>query len=103
MTASRSAGALAASHGSQPAAIDAADAVAAVALWHTPIAKRDAITLSARAAALVRAGLAVRAFVMAGWEHVRRLVTLSNGRSLVFENGLYGTLPFASNTSPVES
>lgn len=89
MTAPHSAGALAASRGSQPSAVDAADAVAAVALWHTPIAKRDAITLSAQAAALVRAGLAVRAYVMAGWEHVRRIVTLSNGRAILFENGLY--------------
>jgi hypothetical protein len=59
-------------------------------LWHTPISKRDAITLSARAAALVRAGLAVRAYVMAGWENMRRIVTLPNGRTLLFENGLYG-------------
>ena len=92
MTAPRSAGALATARGSQPAAIDAADAAAAVALWHTPIAKRDAITLSARASALVRAGLAVRAYVMAGWEHVRRIVTLANGQSLVFENGLYSLI-----------
>jgi hypothetical protein len=89
VTAPRSAGALATARGSQPAPIDAADAAAAVALWHTPIAKRDAITLSARATALVRAGLAVRAYVMAGWENVRRLITLSNGRAVVFEHGLY--------------
>ena len=89
MTAPRSAGALATARGSQTTAVDAADAAAAVALWHTPIAKRDAITLSAQAAALVRAGLAVRAYVMAGWEHVRRLITLPNGQAVVFEHGLY--------------
>ena len=70
--------------------MEAADAIAAVASWHTPISKRDAITLSVRAAALVRAGLALRAYVMSGWENVRKIVTLSNGRTLVFENGLYG-------------
>ena len=91
MTAPRSAASLATVRGTQAAPVEAADAVAAVALWHAPISKRDAITLSARAAALVRAGLAVRAYVMAGWENVRNLVTLSNGRTLVFENGLYGT------------
>lgn len=101
MTAPRSAGALAAARGSQPSAIDAADTAAAVALWHTPIAKRDAITLSAQAAALVRAGLAVRAYVMAGWEHVRRLVTLSNGQSVVFEHGLYSVVAFTSTRSTV--
>ena len=79
-------------HGAQTAPVEAADAVAAVALWHAPISKRDAITLSAQATALVRAGLAMRAFVMSGWESMRRVVALSNGRSLVFENGLYSAL-----------
>lgn len=90
MTAPRSAGSLVLVRGAQPAAVEAADAIAAVASWHTPISKRDAITLSARATALVRAGLAMRAYVMSGWENVRKLVTLPSGRSLVFENGLYG-------------
>jgi hypothetical protein len=52
-------------------------------------ARTDAISLSARAAALLRAGLAVRAYVMSGWEHVRRTVALASGRTLVLENGIY--------------
>jgi hypothetical protein len=91
VTAPRTGSALASIRGAQTEPVEAADAVAAVASWHAPVLKRDAITLSARAAALVRAGLAVRAYVMAGWENVRRLVTLSNGQSLVLEYGLYGT------------
>jgi hypothetical protein len=51
--------------------------------------RTDAISLSARAAVLLRAGLAVRAYVMSGWEHVRRTVTFANGRALVLENGIY--------------
>ena len=102
MTAPRSTGALATARGSQAAAVDAADAAAAVALWHTPIAKRDAITLSTHAASLVRAGLAVRAFVLAGWEHIRRLVTLPNGQTIVFEHGLYSTAAFAASKSPTD-
>ena len=90
MTAPRSAGSLVTVRGAQASPVEAADAIAAVASWHTPISKRDAITLSVRAAALVRAGLALRAYVMSGWENVRKIVTLSNGRTLVFENGLYG-------------
>ena len=89
MTAPRSAGSLATVRGAQLAPVEAADSVAAAALWHAPISKRDAITLSARAAAIVQAGLAVRAYVMAGWENMRRLITISNGRTIVFENGLY--------------
>jgi hypothetical protein len=89
VTTPRSAGALATVHGAQTVPVEAADAVAAVALWHAPISKRDAITLSVHAAALVRAGLAVRAYVMSGWENMRRMVTLSNGRPLVFENWIY--------------
>jgi hypothetical protein len=92
LTTPRSAGPLASVRGAQTAPVEAADAVAAIASWHTPISKRDAITLSARAAALVRAGLAVRAFVMVGWEHIRRLVTLSNGQTLVLEHGLYSVV-----------
>lgn len=92
MTAPRSAGALATARGTQATPVEPADAAAAVALWHAPISKRDAINLSARAAALVRAGLAVRAYVMAGWENVRRIVALPNGRTLLFENGLYSTV-----------
>ena len=78
--------------GAQTSPVESTDAIAAVASWHAPISKRDAITLSSQAAALVLAGLAIRAYVMSGWENVRRVVTLSNGRSLVFENGLYGAL-----------
>ncbi|HLJ84896.1 MAG TPA: hypothetical protein VKT51_12050 [Candidatus Eremiobacteraceae bacterium] len=52
-------------------------------------ARTDAIALSARALSLLRAGLAVRAYVMSGWEQVRRIVTFANGRTLVFENGIY--------------
>jgi hypothetical protein len=89
MTTPRSAAPLAPLAGAQTSSVEAADAVAAIASWHTPLSKRDAITLSARAAALIRAGLAVRAYVMVGWEHIRRLVTLANGQSLVFEHGLY--------------
>ena len=91
MTTQRSAGPLASARGAQAAPVEAADAAAAIASWHAPLSKLDAITLSARAAALVRAGLAVRAYVLAGWEHIRRFVTLPNGQSLVFENGLYKT------------
>ena len=90
MTAPRSAGSLVTVRGAQAPPVEAADAIAAVASWHTPISKRDAITLSVRATALMRAGLAVRAYLMSGWENMRKIVTLSNGRSLVFENGLYG-------------
>ncbi len=92
MTAPRSASPLATIRGAQTAPVEAADAVAAIASWHAPLLKRDAITLSSRAAALVRAGLAVRAYVMVGWEHVRRLITLPNGQSLVLEHGLYAPL-----------
>ena len=89
MTAPRSAGSLATVRGAQAAPVESPDAVAAVAFWHAPISKRDAITLSARAAALVRAGLAVRAYVMLAWEGVRQAVTLASGRTIIFENGLY--------------
>jgi len=89
LTTPRSAAPLAHVLGAQTAPVEAADAVAAIASWHAPLSKRDAITLSARAAAIIRAGLAVRAYVMVGWEHVRRLITLPNGQSLVFEHGLY--------------
>jgi hypothetical protein len=51
--------------------------------------RTDAISLSARAAALLRVGLAVRAYVMSGWEQIRRTVTFANGRTLVLENGIY--------------
>lgn len=91
MTTPRSASPLASIRGAQTTPVEAADAVAAIASWHAPLSKRDAITLSARAAALVRAGLAVRAYVMVGWEHLRRLITLPNGQSLVLEHGLYNT------------
>jgi hypothetical protein len=89
LTTPRSAGPLANILGAQTAPVEVADAVAAIASWHTPISKRDAITVSARAAAIIRAGLAVRAYVMAGWEHIRRVVTLPNGHTLALEHGLY--------------
>jgi hypothetical protein len=92
VTTPRSAGPLASIRGAQTAPVEAADAVAAIGFWHAPLSTRDVITLSASASAIIRAGLAVRAYVMVGWEHVRRLVTLPNGRSLVFEHGLYGFL-----------
>jgi hypothetical protein len=89
LTTPRSAGPLANIRGAQTEPVEAADAVAAIASWHAPLSKRDAITLSARASALIRAGLNVPAYVMVGWEHIRRLITLPNGQSLVFEYGLY--------------
>jgi len=50
----------------------------------------DRISLSARAGALIEAGLKVRAYVMRGLEQVRAYVALPNGWTLVLEDGLYG-------------
>ena len=49
----------------------------------------DRIALSARAQALIAAGLAVRAFVLHGIEEVYRRVTLDRGRWLTLESGIY--------------
>ena len=49
----------------------------------------DVIVMSQRALAIVRAGLIVRAFVIAGLETLRRTVVLGANRSLRLENGLY--------------
>ena len=92
MTTQRSSGALVTVRGAQTAPVESTDALAAAALWHAPISKRDAITLSMQATALLRAGLAVRAFVMSGWENVRQVIALANGRKLVFDNGVYSAL-----------
>jgi hypothetical protein len=70
-------------------AVNAVDQSAESGSPESIAARTDAISLSARAAALIRVGLAVRAYVMSGWEQVRRTVTFANGRTLVLENGIY--------------
>jgi hypothetical protein len=89
MTTRRAEAPLPTDRGAGAAPIDAADAVAAVALWHASVLRRDAITLSERAAALVRAGLAVRAYVMQAWQGIRMIATFANGRTIVLDNGIY--------------
>jgi hypothetical protein len=49
----------------------------------------DRIDLSLRARALIRAGLAVRALIINALLNVSRLLVL-NGRTIVFEAGIYG-------------
>lgn len=51
--------------------------------------REDKIGLSARASALITAGLALRAYVRSGIEDVRQRVALGRGRWLVLETGLY--------------
>jgi hypothetical protein len=49
----------------------------------------DVIVMSHRALAIVRAGLMVRALVIAGLETLRRRVALGANRTLRLENGIY--------------
>jgi hypothetical protein len=49
----------------------------------------DVIIVSPRALAIVRAGIAVRAFVIRGLETLRRTIALGEGRTLVLEYGIY--------------
>jgi hypothetical protein len=51
----------------------------------------DRIDLSARARALIAAGLAIRTLLMQGIHELRRRVALGDGRWLVLESGIYGT------------
>jgi len=85
----RSAPALAPVRNPRTQAVDGVDQSAQSGSPEATAARTDAISFSARAAALVRVGLAVRAYVMGGWEQVRRTVTFANGRTLVLENGIY--------------
>jgi hypothetical protein len=85
----RSSPALAAARNPGTRVVDGVDQAAQGGPPEATAARTDAISLGARAAALLRAGLAVRAYVMNGWEHVRRTVTFANGRTLVLENGIY--------------
>ncbi len=52
----------------------------------------DVIIVSTRALALVRAGLAVRAFVIHGLEGLRRTIAIGAGRTLCLEYGIYRTI-----------
>lgn len=85
----RSSPALSAGRNSSTTAVEAVDQSGAAFSPEPASLRYDVITLGLRAVALLRAGLAVRAFVMNGIEHVRRSVTLASGRILVLENGLY--------------
>ena len=49
----------------------------------------DAIVVSQRALALLRAGLAVRAFVIAGLESLRRTISLGGSARLRLRHGIY--------------
>jgi hypothetical protein len=69
-------------------AVDLAEAIELGGIEHRDDDSRDAIILSARASVLVRAGLAVRAFVMDGLLHAQRALTLA-GKTIVLEFGVY--------------
>ncbi|MDQ6767534.1 MAG: hypothetical protein M3Z41_06955 [Candidatus Eremiobacteraeota bacterium] len=49
----------------------------------------DVIVVSQRALAMIRAGLAVRALVIAGLETLRRTVALGANRTLRLESGIF--------------
>jgi uncharacterized SAM-binding protein YcdF (DUF218 family) len=49
----------------------------------------DVVIASTQALALVKAGLLVRAFVIAGLATMTKTVTLGGGRTLILENGIY--------------
>mgnify|MGYP001457318585 CR=1 FL=1 len=51
--------------------------------------RSDAIELSSRAKAIVRAGLAVKALVIASLETAYRKIRLASGAAVVLEAGLY--------------
>jgi hypothetical protein len=72
-----------------PGAIDAGDSALAAALPASATARCDSITLSLRAHALIRAGLTVRAFVIAALENVYRRVPRAAGGAIVLEAGVY--------------
>jgi hypothetical protein len=69
-------------------AIDLAHAIELAAGEGRDDGTRDAIVLSARASALLRAGLAVRAFILDALTHVERALTLT-GKTIVLEFGVY--------------
>jgi hypothetical protein len=56
----------------------------------------DRIDLSARARTLVAAGTAIRALLIQGIHDVRRHVALGDGRWLVLDSGIYGTVRASS-------
>jgi hypothetical protein len=85
----RSSPALASARNPATRVIDGVDQAAQSGSPEAIATRTDAISLSSRATALLRMGLAVRAYVMSGWEQVRRTVTFANGRTLVLENGIY--------------
>jgi hypothetical protein len=49
----------------------------------------DVIIASPEALAIVKAGLLVRAFVIAGMEMIKRTVAIGNGRKIALEFGVY--------------
>lgn len=70
------------------AAVDLAEALELAGIESGSDGARDAIVLSARANTLLRAGLAVRAFVFDALVHAERVLTLA-GRTIVLEFGVY--------------
>lgn len=72
-----------------PPTLDSADDVASSALAQGVLRHADAICLSVRASALVRAGLAARAFVLRAADQLYRRVLLGPGRVLELEGGIY--------------
>lgn len=80
-------------HAGSLVALDALDGGGA-GLGSTPSLQRcDAIIISERAAALIRAGLAVRAFVLSTLETVYRSVDVRPGTRIVLEGGIYRAQP----------
>jgi hypothetical protein len=71
-----------------PGAVDLAEAIELAGIEHRDGDSHDAILLSARASMLLRAGLAVRAFVMDGLMRAQRVLTLA-GKTIVLEFGVY--------------
>jgi len=72
-----------------PAILDTADAVDDRAAIDRAAGRIDSIVLSARAAAIVRAGLAVKAFVIASLETAYRKIELASGAAVLLEAGIY--------------
>ena len=75
---------------SPPGPLTATHSLSGVILGGSP--GGDVIIVSARALAIVRAGLAVRAFVINGFEALCRTVTIGAGFKLRLEYGIYRTV-----------
>ncbi len=72
-----------------PAAVDAGDASLAAAAANASAPRCDIILLSVRANDLMRAGLAVRAFVIHALEHIYRKVPRASHGVIILEAGIY--------------